>query len=139
MEEGHPRAKNLQRAVNHLDAYLAATQLGITMSSLGLGWLGEPAIAALVEPLFHIFLPEKLAVIGSHTIAVAIAFSIITALHIVLGELAPKVWLCKDRKEPPYLWCSYLNCTLLFFVQWFNFSIAWEIWLSVCWEPGNKQ
>jgi len=90
MEERHPRAKNLQRAVNHLDAYLAATQLGITMSSLGLGWLGEPAVAALVEPLFHIFLPEKLAVIGSHTISVAIAFSIITALHIVLGELAPK-------------------------------------------------
>ncbi|UBF28265.1 hemolysin family protein [Kovacikia minuta CCNUW1] len=90
LEEGHPRAKNLHRAVQHLDAYLAATQLGITMSSLGLGWLGEPAIAALIEPLLHTFLPERLASVGSHTLSVAIAFSIITSLHIVLGELAPK-------------------------------------------------
>jgi CBS domain containing-hemolysin-like protein len=88
--EGHPLAKPLQRAVNKLDTYLAATQLGITMSSLGLGWLGEPAIAALIEPVFHSFLPEGLALIGSHTLAVIIAFTIITALHIVLGELAPK-------------------------------------------------
>lgn len=89
MAEGHPRAKALQRAVTNLDTYLAATQLGITMASLGLGWLGEPAIAELIEPAFH-FLPENLAWFGSHTISVAIAFAIITALHIVLGELAPK-------------------------------------------------
>ncbi|MGA7934046.1 MAG: hemolysin family protein [Kovacikia sp.] len=90
LEEEHPRAKNLQRAVDHLDAYLAATQLGVTMSSLGLGWLGEPALAALIEPLFHSFLPENLASIGAHTLSVLLAFSIITSLHIVLGELAPK-------------------------------------------------
>ena len=88
--EGHPRAKALQRAVNNLDTYLAATQLGITMASLGLGWLGEPAIAELIEPAFHLFLPESVARFGSHTISVVIAFTIITALHIVLGELAPK-------------------------------------------------
>lgn len=87
--EGHPRAKALQRAVTNLDTYLAATQLGITMASLGLGWLGEPAIAELIEPAFH-FLPESVAQFGSHTISVVIAFTIITALHIVLGELAPK-------------------------------------------------
>lgn len=87
--EGHLRAKALQRAVNNLDTYLAATQLGITMASLGLGWLGEPAIAELIEPAFH-FLPESIARFGSHTISVVIAFTIITALHIVLGELAPK-------------------------------------------------
>ncbi|HEY9845001.1 MAG TPA: hemolysin family protein, partial [Candidatus Caenarcaniphilales bacterium] len=89
IEEGHPQAKALKRAVINLDSYLAATQLGITMASLGLGWLGEPAIAALIEPAFHI-LPESLARAGSHTLAVLIAFTIITALHIVLGELAPK-------------------------------------------------
>ena len=87
--EEHPRAKALQRAVNHLDAYLAATQLGVTMSSLGLGWLGEPALAVLIEPAFH-QLPKALAQIGAHTLSVLIAFIIITALHIVLGELAPK-------------------------------------------------
>jgi len=54
--EGHP-AKALQRAVTNLDTYFMATQLGITMASLGLGWLGEPAIAELIEPAFH-FLPE---------------------------------------------------------------------------------
>lgn len=87
--EGRPRAKALQRAVKNLDSYLAATQLGITMASLGLGWIGEPALAELIEPAFHM-LPANLAVISSHTLSVIVAFTIITALHIVLGELAPK-------------------------------------------------
>jgi CBS domain containing-hemolysin-like protein len=88
--EGHRRAKTLQRAVNHLDTYLAATQLGITMASLGLGWIGEPALADLIRPILEYILPENWAVVGSHTLGVIIAFTIITALHIVLGELAPK-------------------------------------------------
>jgi CBS domain containing-hemolysin-like protein len=88
--EGHPRASNLQRAVSNLDTYLAATQLGVTMSSLGLGWLGEPAIATFLEPTLESLLPENLAQLGAHTVSVVIAFTIITALHIVLGELAPK-------------------------------------------------
>ena len=87
--EGHPSALTVQRAVQRLDAYLAATQLGITMASLGLGWIGEPALAHVIEGAF-VFLPSSLASIASHTLAVAIAFVIITALHIVLGELAPK-------------------------------------------------
>ena len=87
--EGHRLARILERAVKNLDAYLAATQLGITMSSIGLGWIGEPFLAALIEPAFD-FLPKDWAVIGAHTLAVTIAFTIITTLHIVLGELAPK-------------------------------------------------
>ncbi|TAK35001.1 MAG: HlyC/CorC family transporter [Chloroflexota bacterium] len=87
--EGHPLASAVQRGVMHLDTYLAATQLGITMASIGLGWIGEPALAGLVEPAFQA-LPAQWAWIGTHTLAVAIAFAIITALHIVLGELAPK-------------------------------------------------
>ncbi|MBI2954172.1 MAG: HlyC/CorC family transporter [Chloroflexi bacterium] len=87
--DGHPLASSVQRAVQHLDAYLAATQLGITMASIGLGWIGEPALAGLIEPILH-FLPGDWSLIGSHTVAVAVAFGIITALHIVLGELAPK-------------------------------------------------
>lgn len=101
--EAHPVAQSLRRAVNHLDAYLAATQLGITMASLGLGWLGEPALAQLVEPLFERLLPERLAAIGSHTLSVVIAFTIITSLHIVLGELAPKS-LALQRPEGTSIW-----------------------------------
>lgn len=94
---GRRNAAALQKAVDHLDGNLAATQLGITISSLALGWIGEPALAHLIEPLLS-GLPGNLASIGSHTIAVAIAFIIITALHIVLGELAPKS-LALQRSE----------------------------------------
>lgn len=59
------------------------------MSSLALGWLGEPAIAVLVEPAFHLLLPN-LALISSHTLSVIVAFTMLTALHIDLGKLAPK-------------------------------------------------
>ncbi len=90
ISEGHHRAKVLQRAVHHLDTYLAATQLGITMASLGLGWIGEPALAVLIRPILEYILPENWVGVGSHTLGVIIAFTIITSLHIVLGELAPK-------------------------------------------------
>lgn len=103
MVEAHPAARNLQRAVNHLDSYLAATQLGITMASLGLGWLGEPAIAHLIEPVLAASLPQSIATASAHTLAVVIAFAIITALHIVLGELAPKS-LALQRPEGTSIW-----------------------------------
>jgi CBS domain containing-hemolysin-like protein len=95
-------AKALSRAIEHLDANLAATQLGITISSLALGWIGEPALAHLVEPLLG-FLPSDWVAAGSHTISVAIAFAVITSLHIVLGELAPKS-LALQKSEPTALW-----------------------------------
>src|ERR1700730_3974094 len=95
-------ATALQRAVDNLDAYLAATQLGITISSLALGWIGEPALAHQIEPLLS-GLPESLATTGSHAVAVVIAFVIITAVHIVLGELAPKS-LALQRSEGTALW-----------------------------------
>jgi CBS domain containing-hemolysin-like protein len=86
VEEGRPGAKALQEALSNLDDYLAATQLGITIASLGLGWIGEPAVAALIEPLLSPFVSE-----GSlHLIAIVIGFSVVTFLHVVFGELAPK-------------------------------------------------
>ncbi len=94
---GRRNARALQRAIDSLDSYLAATQLGITISSLGLGWIGEPALAQLIQPWLSDWLGE-FAVAGSHAIAIAIAFTIITALHIVLGELAPKS-LALQRSE----------------------------------------
>lgn len=87
-ENGSPRAQTALDVTSHLDAYLSACQLGITLSSLGLGWLGEPAIAALLEPLFAGIAGWD--TIYTHTIAITIAFSIISLLHIVLGELVPK-------------------------------------------------
>ncbi len=97
VEDGKTNAKALQRALRNLDSYLAATQLGITISSLALGWVGEPALAHLIAPLLSGLL-GTFASAGSHAIAVAIAFTIITALHIVLGELAPKS-LALQRSE----------------------------------------
>lgn len=73
---------------SRLDAYLSACQLGITFASLGLGWLGEPAIASLLGPLFTSIFGQSPVL--THTVAIIIAFLIITFLHIVLGELVPK-------------------------------------------------
>jgi putative hemolysin len=100
--EGHARARAVRRAVVSPDRYIAATQLGITMASLGLGWIGEPALAALVQPSFD-FLPAHVAATTAHTISVAVAFTAITAVHIVLGELAPK-WIALERAESTALW-----------------------------------
>ncbi len=86
---GRMNARVLQRAVGQLDYNLAACQLGITISSLALGWIGEPALARLIEPLLAGPLGSG-AELGANAIAVAVAFVVITVLHIVLGELAPK-------------------------------------------------
>jgi CBS domain containing-hemolysin-like protein len=85
--EGRAAAGMVRTATGRLDVYLAVCQLGITISSLGLGWLGEPAVATVIEPLFGLLgIPEGLL----HPTALAIAFGIITFLHVVFGELAPK-------------------------------------------------
>jgi CBS domain containing-hemolysin-like protein len=86
VQEGKMSAGLIKEATGKLDAYLAVCQLGITVASLGLGALGEPAIAVLIEPLLDPLLSEGLI----HTVAFAIAFGIITFLHVVFGELASK-------------------------------------------------
>ncbi len=86
---GDRKAALARRAVRSLDRYISATQLGITLASLGLGWIGKPALAGLLDGLFA-FLPETAAVWTTHAVSAATAFAIITALHIVLGELVPK-------------------------------------------------
>jgi CBS domain containing-hemolysin-like protein len=87
--EGSRMARPVRRALDNPTNFIAGTQLGITMASLGLGWVGEPAIAAMIEPWFSA-LPPTISWISVHTVAAAIAFVTITALHIVLGELVPK-------------------------------------------------
>jgi CBS domain containing-hemolysin-like protein len=86
---GDRKAVLAARAVHSLNRYISATQLGITLASLGLGWIGEPAVAHLIEGAFT-WLPDGIEAYATHAVAVVIAFSIITVLHIVLGELAPK-------------------------------------------------
>lgn len=88
-EEGNKEASIACEALNDLDRYIAATQLGITIASIGLGWVGEATIARIIEPVF-MFLPGISKSLATHSISVAIAFSIITILHVVIGELMPK-------------------------------------------------
>lgn len=94
------------RVVKNLDAYLSATQLGITLSSLGLGWLGEPYLAHWIEPkLAHWGIAGVFGATAATTAAFAISFGMITFLHIVLGELAPKSVAIR-RPRPMTLWCA---------------------------------
>jgi len=89
VNEGNQAARPVQRALDHLNDYISATQLGITMASLALGWVGEPALAHLIEPVVYLW-PAPVAAATAYTLSVAVAFATITFLHIVLGELAPK-------------------------------------------------
>ncbi len=88
VRKGKKRATLARNLVQNMDEYLSATQLGITLASLGLGWIGEPAFAALFLPLLSGF--GSLDIVVAHTVAAGLAFLLITFLHIVLGELAPK-------------------------------------------------
>src|SRR5690606_10268663 len=101
-KEGHPTARLSQHIIVHLDAYLSATQLGITIASLGLGWIGEDVVAQLVLRLFE-GLNVELAPETANQVALPIAFAVITVLHIVFGELAPKS-ISVQRPEPSTLW-----------------------------------
>jgi CBS domain containing-hemolysin-like protein len=85
-DAGRPGSGALQDAMDNLDNFLATTQLGITIASLGLGWAGEPAVAALIEPVLEPALPEGTL----HLVSFALGFTFITFLHVVFGELAPK-------------------------------------------------
>ena len=99
---GDVRARRLLALLDNLNAYISATQLGITMASLALGWIGEPVFAHLLEEPLR----GRVSEVTLHTISFAIAFSIITFLHIVLGELAPKT-LALERAEAVSLAISW--------------------------------
>jgi len=113
VNEGNKRAAFAQKITQKLDAYMSACQVGITLASLGLGWVGEPAIAhMIVEPLLGATgLPEY----AVSAISFGVAFAIITFLHIVLGELAPKS-LAIQKAEATSLWVA---APLMFFYKLF--------------------
>lgn len=88
IKNGNKRAAIALKVTEHLDSYLSAIQLGITLASLGLGWIGEPAVAHLFEDLFGEIFTENPILL--HSVSIAVAFGLITLLHVVLGELIPK-------------------------------------------------
>lgn len=87
--KGNRAARWVKRATDDPDSVIAATQLGITLASLGLGWIGEPVLAQLITPIVNL-LPESIRSTTSHGLSVGLAFAVITFLHVVIGELAPK-------------------------------------------------
>lgn len=99
---GNMQARFAKNIVMNLDAYLSACQLGITLASLGLGWMGEPAVAKILN---HLFTNIGWSIEVSKSMSFAVAFSFITAMHIVLGELAPKT-LAIQRSETVVLWTA---------------------------------
>lgn len=127
--EGNKAAERLLGMLNNLNAYISATQLGITLSSLGLGWIGEPAVASLLEP-FLIWIGEitGASFLASgpilHTISFAIAFSFITFLHIVYGELAPKTAALELSEKVSYI----VAFPLQIFYKVFNYPIRLLDW-----------
>lgn len=87
--EGNKKAIAAKKVIANLDEYLSACQLGITITALGLGWIGEPTVEHLLHPVFEYFnLPESVTALLSFVVA----FSVVTFLHVVVGELAPKTF-----------------------------------------------
>ncbi|MBI5801808.1 MAG: HlyC/CorC family transporter, partial [Verrucomicrobia bacterium] len=126
---GHRRARMAQHLLHNLDAYLSAAQLGITLASLALGWIGEPIFEALLHPIFGWLGwtgDEWLRVRSA--IAFAVGFSVITFLHIVAGEQAPKSFAIK-RPLPMALWAAYP-------LRWFYvlaYPFIWVLNRSALW------
>jgi CBS domain containing-hemolysin-like protein len=138
VKSGMRRARIAQHVVTNLDKYLSASQLGITMTSLGLGWLGEPVVARMLEPVFAWISISDATLVS--TISFAIGFTIITFLHIVIGEQAPK-WLAIQRAQRttlfvagplhlflvvfrPFIWL--VNVSANGFLRWFGIQAVNE-------------
>jgi len=111
--QGNSRAEWVKKAIDNPDQVIAATQLGITLASLGLGWIGEPALSHLLEPVVGLF-PQTIQSGVSHSISAGIAFALITFLHVVIGELAPKSIALQNPERTslliaqPTIWTEWL-------------------------------
>ncbi|KRG16234.1 hemolysin family protein [Lederbergia galactosidilytica] len=135
--EGNSRAITTKKLLANLDGYLSATQLGITVAALGLGWLGEPTVQALFKPIF-----EKLPIADSFVkiISFVLAFTIVTFFNVVVGELAPKTIAIQKAEQVaiavsapliffykimyPFIWI--LNHSARFIVKLFGFKHSSE-------------
>src|SRR5688500_7286357 len=97
--QGNATARAALNTVKHLGTYIAACQLGITVASLLLGWIGEPALAHLIEPPLIMLVGSFAAETVAHAVATVVALTIVTSLHIIVGEQAPKSFALQDRKS----------------------------------------
>ncbi|MCS0671811.1 hemolysin family protein [Cytobacillus firmus] len=118
--EGNKRAIAAKRVVTHLDEYLSACQLGITITALGLGWLGEPTVEKLLHPVFERF---EIAESLTHILSFGIAFALVTFLHVVVGELAPKTVAIQKAEAvtmafaAPIIWFYRLMFPFIWFLN----------------------
>ncbi|MGO4542811.1 hemolysin family protein, partial [Paenibacillus sp. 2TAB19] len=115
--EGRKNALAVQRVTSNLDAYLSACQLGITITALGLGWLGEPTVEKMLLPLFERF---ELNSDISHILSFIIAFVSVTFLHVVVGELAPKTWAIQKAE-----FISFLTAKPIIFFHTIMYPFIW--------------
>ena len=113
IEAGRPFAKSARWLVDRMEQSLSACQLGITMASLAIGWVGEPVFEELLSPVFHF---ASIPTAAAHTLSVIFAFTIITALHLVVGEQAPKIFAIR-RAEDMLLWCA-LPMKMFYICAW---------------------
>lgn len=121
--QGRPSARMALRCIRQLDSYLSATQLGITLSSIGLGWIGEPAMERLLHPVFEaLHMPSQVQT----AISFIIPFSLISMLHIVIGELVPKSWAIQ-KSETVVLAIAY---PLHWFYSLFRWAIQMLNWMA---------
>ena len=140
-KRGKNSAYAVLRALDHLDAMLSASQFGITLASLALGAVGESTLASLLEPVVHRFASGPAAELIAHSIAVAIALAVITYLHLVLGEYAPKA-LAIEKAEAISLgtarWLWWFYRAFKPFIQLINFSgIKFLKLFGVNFHPGH--
>jgi len=129
-QQGNSRAKLALKVVSTLDTYLSAIQLGITLASLALGWVGEPAISAILEPFLFAYFPGSELLL--HSISITISFTIITLLHVVFGELIPKSFAIQRTESmvlfavwPLYIFhkIGYPVITLFDHTAWFFLNL----------------
>ena len=116
-KEGKGSARMAMHAIHHMDVYLSASQVGISLASIALGRVGEPVVASLLEPWLEHVLPANIL----HGVAFTLALGVVTAVHIVIGEQAPKYWAIQ-RAETASLGLSYP-------LHWFYVAFKPAIWI----------
>jgi CBS domain containing-hemolysin-like protein len=125
IQRRHRRAKMVRHILAHLDGYLSACQLGITLASLALGWVAEPVFAALLEPVFGWFRIESAHM--RHLLSASVGIMVVTFFHVVVGEQAPK-FIAIKRPLPSSLWVAYP-------LHWFylvTYPLIWVLnWTSL--------